>query len=262
MLWVWLLLLGVAVGAVGTMIGAGGGFILVPILLVIYPTERPEIITCISLAVVFFNAASGSLAYAKMNRIDYRGAIIFSLATMPGAIIGAMCTSAISRRHFDLILGSLLLALSIFLLVRPVKVREELGGAANTHGDRRRTPRQYLYGALLSLGVGFASSLLGIGGGIIHVPAMVHLLGYPVHIATATSHLTLAVMALAGTIVHMVSGVFTIGYRRTFCLAIGVLIGAQVGALLSNRVRGAWIMRGLAVALGAVAVRVLAQGLW
>src|ERR1051325_4663719 len=98
MLVIWLVLLGVAVGLVGTVIGAGGGFLLVPILLLIYPKEQPEIIACISLAVVFFNAASGSIAYARMKRIDYRGAIIFSLATMPGAILGAICTSAIPRR--------------------------------------------------------------------------------------------------------------------------------------------------------------------
>ena len=100
MLWIWLVILGVAVGLVGTLIGAGGGFILVPILLLIHPREQPEIIACISLAVVFFNAASGSIAYARMKRIDYRGAIIFSLATMPGAILGAICTSSIPRRLF------------------------------------------------------------------------------------------------------------------------------------------------------------------
>ena len=257
MIWFGLVLLGVVVGLFGTMIGAGGGFILVPILLILYPHDRPEIITCISLAVVFFNAASGSIAYAKMGRIDYRGAIIFSLATMPGAILGALCTSAIPRRQFDAILGGLLLALAIALFVRPVQPPADAGLGSGE--PVRRSRRQYTLGAILSIGVGFMSSLLGIGGGIIHVPAMVYLLGYPVHVATATSHLTLAAMALVGTIVHVVTGTFTSGIRRTIYLAIGVLVGAQLGAAFSNRVRGVWIMRGLAVALAVVAIRVLVQ---
>ena len=80
----WLLPLGLLIGAFGTLIGAGGGFILVPILLLMYPHENTELITGISLAVVFFNALSGSWAYSRMKRIDYKSGIIFSLATIPG----------------------------------------------------------------------------------------------------------------------------------------------------------------------------------
>jgi uncharacterized membrane protein YfcA len=85
----WLIPLGFVIGAYGTLIGAGGGFVLVPILLLLYPNESPEIITCISLAVVFFNALSGSLAYSRMRRIDYKSGLLFSLATIPGAILGS-----------------------------------------------------------------------------------------------------------------------------------------------------------------------------
>ena len=90
----------------------------------------------------------------------------------------------------------------------------------------------------LSLAVGYFSSLLGIGGGIIHVPIMAHVLHFPVHIATATSHFTLAVMALAGTLVHIVTGAFHHGVRRTIALSLGVLIGAQLGARFSHHVDG------------------------
>ena len=71
----WLLFLGLVVGAIGTVVGAGGGFLLVPALLLLYPSERPETITSISLAVVFFNALSGSIAYARMKRIDYKSGL-------------------------------------------------------------------------------------------------------------------------------------------------------------------------------------------
>jgi len=90
---------------------------------------------------------------------------------------------------------------------------------------------------------------------------MVYLLDFPVHIATATSHFILAIMSLTGTIVHIVTGAFTRGVRRTACLAIGVLIGAQFGAAMSNRVKGVWIIRGLAGALGIVGIRILLKAL-
>jgi uncharacterized protein len=96
----------------GTLVGAGGGFVLAPALLLLYPGEAPETITSISLAVVFSNALSGTLAYAKSNRIDYRYGIIFSLATAPGAILGALATTGMSRGKFDLSFGAGALGLS------------------------------------------------------------------------------------------------------------------------------------------------------
>ena len=66
-------------------------------------------------------------------------------------------------------------------------------------------------GIWLSLFVGYISSVLGVGGGFIHVPALTSLLNFPVHIATATSHFVLAIMALTGTLVHVAHGVFARG---------------------------------------------------
>lgn len=101
---IWLIPLGLAVGAFGTLIGAGGGFILVPILLLMYPDKSPETITSISLAVVFFNALSGSIAYSKMKRIDYKSGLIFATATIPGSVLGALTVSHIPRHLFNLYL--------------------------------------------------------------------------------------------------------------------------------------------------------------
>ena len=76
--------------------------------------------------------------------------------------------------------------------------------------------------------VGYISSLLGIGGGIIHVPVLVQVLNFPIHIATATSHFVLAVMSLCGTIVHITTGVLSKGILQTIALSIGVLFGARL----------------------------------
>jgi uncharacterized protein len=112
-------------------------------------------------------------------------------------------------------------------------------------------------GIAVSILVGYVSSFLGIGGGIIHVPALVYFLNFPVHIATATSHSILVIMAFTGTAVHIVTGTFSHGVHRTILLSLGVVLGAQLGASLSNRFKGIWIIRGLAVALGAVGIRIL-----
>jgi uncharacterized membrane protein YfcA len=260
-----LVLLGVGVGAYGTMIGAGGGFVLVPMLLLLYPDDPPELVTSISLAVVFFNALSGTAAYVHQRRVDFLAANAFAAATIPGAIAGALVVGYIPRSVFDVVFAILLLAVSTFLILRPAaRVRQRThrrGEVSRMLTDRNGDTYAYSYnvitGAMLSVGVGFLSSLLGIGGGIIHVPLMVQVLLFPAHIATATSHYVLMVSALVGTLVHLASGDLQGGYAETAALAVGVLVGAQVGARLSVRVRGTSLIRLLAGALMLVAVRLL-----
>ena len=264
--YIWLIILGFIIGTYGTLIGAGGGFVLVPILLILYPTENPEIITSISLAVIFFNSASGSYAYARMKRIDYKSGILFALATIPGAILGALSTSFISRHLFDSILGILMILASIFLLFysnRNRKIKERVNRLCLKREliDKDGNIYSYSYnlgtGISLSLFISFISSLLGIGGGILHVPVLARLLNFPIHIATATSHFVLAIITLTGTIVHIAHGSFTHGIHRTIILAVGVLIGAQLGAYLSKHIKGKWIIKGLAIGLAFVGVRLL-----
>lgn len=267
MLAIGLILLGIAVGVFGTLIGAGGGFILVPILLLLYPTASPETITAISLAVVFFNAASGSLAYAKMGRIDYRSGWIFAAVTVPGAVLGALTTNLIPRDLFNITFGLLMIMASLYLLLKQSEIEGNAGpdsgrwvihrSLVERNGEQHRFSYDLRPGVLISAAVGYISSLLGIGGGIIHVPALHRLLRFPVHIATATSHFILAIMALAGTLVHFYTGAFSHGgLHRTLWIGIGALIGAQGGALLARRVHGSWIMKSLAIALGVAGLRI------
>jgi hypothetical protein len=263
--------LGLVVGAFGTLIGAGGGFLLMPALLLLYPHDSPALITGISLAVVFFNAASGSFAYARMGRVDFKSGLMFAAATVPGAVLGAMATAQLERRTFDLLFGGLMTAGAIYLSWRPIRTNEEPVRRRPTgHFERRLVERDgtahhFTYNPVLGIGisvvVGFLSSLLGIGGGIVHVPVLSQLLDFPVHIATATSHFTLSIMALTGSLVHVASGALTPGLRPIAALSVGVIAGAQVGARLSSRVHGVWIMRSLAVALGFVGLRILLGGL-
>jgi uncharacterized membrane protein YfcA len=249
--WTELVLLGLAVGTFGTLIGAGGGFLLVPLLLLLYPSTPASTITAISLAVVFVNATSGSMAYARLGRIDYRTGVVFAVASAPGAVLGSLVTEMLPRGIFDVVFGLALMSLAIYLLI----------WGKSTEGHARPEHVNLWLGGLLSFGVGFLSSVLGIGGGVIHVPLLIQFLGYPAHVATATSHFILAVMAFVGTATHIVNGDFVEGVRRTIALGAGVLAGAQIGAWLSQKVHGRWIMRSLAVGLLGVGGRLATHAL-
>ena len=91
------------------------------------------------------------------------------------------------------------------------------------------------------------------------MPLLVRALGFPTHLATATSHFVLAIMAGTGSLTHVVLGSFRHGQgvRRTVSLSIGVVAGAQLGARMSLRLRGAVIQWLLAAALFALAARLL-----
>jgi len=258
--------LGLAIGTLGTLIGAGGGFLLMPILMLAYPDMEPATMTAISLAVIFFNAASGTWSYTRMKRVDFKSGVLFLVPGVPGAITGAYVIHMVPRGAFNLVFGVFLLLGGVSIFIRSFfspAPKPRLGATfhrslIDAEGVRHTYAYNLPLGMALSFVVGMASTMLGIGGGIIHVPAMVNLLDFPVHIATATSHLILAIMSLTATVMHLLEG--TLGREelpRVLAIAAGAVVGAQIGARLSRRIHGRWIMRSLAAALGLVGVRIL-----
>lgn len=246
--------LGFLVGAYGTLVGAGGGSVLVPALLFLMPSESPATITAISLAVVFFNAYSGTVAYMRMGRIEYRGATLFTVASLPGAVLGALLVRELPRGLFDPLFGGLLLLIGGLLVVNPLGRREVEG---HFSPSPREESRRLLFGAVGSSYTAVLSSLLGIGGGIIHVPFLIRVLRMPPHVATATSHFVLTFVALTATITHVAMGEFARGLPQTMYLAVGVMMGAPLGAALSVKLKGSLIVRLLAVALCLVGGRLI-----
>ncbi|HRC62008.1 MAG TPA: sulfite exporter TauE/SafE family protein [Dehalococcoidia bacterium] len=268
-----LAVLGVVVGAFGTLVGAGGGFLLVPVLLFLYPDRDADTITAMSLLVVLANAASGSAAYAWQRRVDFHSGGWFALATLPGSVAGALLVGFVPRQAFDIVFALVLAGVGAFLLTprRGVTaVRDPLTGPGVVRRMMRdRDGHTYVYayrrwqGLAISLGVGFVSSLLGIGGGIVHVPAMAIVLHFPVHIAAATSHFVLAVTALEATGTHVLAGSLRgEPMAQALAIALGAVGGAQVGARLSTRVHGPLIIRALGAALVLVALRLGAAAIW
>jgi uncharacterized membrane protein YfcA len=264
-IWVLLAFIGLFIGAFGTLIGVAGGFLLVPILLFLYPDETPATITSITLTVAFFNALSGSIAYGRLKRIDYRSGLLFSLTAIPGAIIGAYLIDFLGRSVFQYVFSSLLLLVSAYLLLRPER-KGSVASPSRWWVNRDITDSQnnnYKYSFNLSIGmviasaVGVVSGLLGIGGGIIHVPAMTQILFFPIHIATATSHFVVAISTFAAIMTHIIAGTFTGDIGRVAVLSAGAVIGAQFGARISHRVKGSLIVRLLALGLTVVALRLL-----
>ena len=269
----WFVPIGFLVGTYGTLIGTGGGFILVPLLVFLFPHDSPSMITAASLAIICINAGSGTIAYARMKRISYRTGALFAAVTIPGALIGSSLTRFIPKRAFGVLFGALLMGVAVFITItRGVgrrtgpaspgdNPRRPAGKVVDTVVDRegRSYPLSYdtRLGMLISFLIGCFSSLVGIGGGLIHVPVMTYLFGFPVHIATATSHFVLVFTALAGVVEHILDHSWPAHLLRDACLAAGVVAGAQLGAFFSRKVSSSWIVIGLAVALGLVGVRLI-----
>jgi uncharacterized membrane protein YfcA len=269
-----LILGGFIIGTLGTLIGAGGGFILVPVLLLAFPQLPPDVVTGISIAIVACNAISGSIAYARSGRIDFKAGLLFALFTIPGSILGVRVTKYISPQVFTIVFGIILIAVGIFLFLnkkngaeKPSSDRRSRNWKHHELIDNKGEKYSYSYnqtiGIFISIFVGFISPVLGIGGGIVHVPAMVQWLQFPVHIATATSHFILAIMSIISVVTHYLQGSYNdpAVVKMIIYLAIGVVAGAQLGAFLSHKIKGTTIIKALAVCLTIVGVRLLLQHL-
>ena len=269
-----LILFGLCVGCYGTLVGIGGGPLIVPMVATFYTYSTIELIG-VSTFVVFCNTLSGTLAYWRERRIDMVSATKFGLAAIPGALITVAVMYHIHLNLFSFIFGFFLLLLALYILLHPRdnegaatarpfwKNKADLGKAAassrlshidevildrpqeSNHAHRvivDRSGHRFEYTVNEALGVGVTavigvlSSFLGIGGGLIQMPALVYILSFPVHVATATSHFITAINAGFTLIPIMSHG--SMPYKTALCMGLGSVIGAQFGAKLSNRIDG------------------------
>jgi hypothetical protein len=253
---------GILIGIIGTLIGAGGGFIHVPVLIIFYGFS-PQHAIGTSMAVVMLNAISGTFAYVAQKRIDYEIAIKFAVAASPGVFIGALLSQFFSVSSFSVIFSVLLIILSYYLFSGKEfsVVRTKVAQAPQTRHLTDATGEEFSYAPDMSVGfsastlIGIFSGLFGIGGGIIHVPLMYSALGIPVHIATATSHCILAITSFIGFVVFVGLGYVDLDYAVV--LGIGTIIGASFGARLSLKTHPYIIKKVIAVCLLFLALRLL-----
>lgn len=259
--------IGFIVAVYGALIGVGGGFVLVPLIFWIMPSDlSPTTVTSMSLTVVFFSSYAGTMAYARMKRIHYYYGILFTVAGIPAVILGTTAIRYVPRRPFAMVFGLLLLTLGVFLCLRPL--RKKTNGDADAEpsspeGEETAiSPRRVLLGTIAAAYMRLCPGLLGIGGGIIQVPFLIKIMRFRPHVATATSLFILCLSSFCGVASHMVHDLlypetsgFFICLDKAMYLAVGALIGAPVGAAISQRVQGPWIVRLLALAICGVGAR-------
>jgi uncharacterized membrane protein YfcA len=266
--------LGIGAGMYGTIVGAGGGFIIVPVLAwaPAYVSLSAEAITGVSLVAVVCNAVSAVIAYGRQRRIDVPVALTLGIFAIPGSILGRVVVTRLERPLFEALFGMVLIAIAVYLVLRKPARHRPAGTKPPPWGFVRRT---YLFngqretvdvnlriGAAASFGVGLLASLFGVGGGLMMTPTMVALMSIPAAIATATAQLYLLMNAVVSVATDIVNGGATpldhLGMALP--LAVGVVIGAQTGAWLSRKMSGRWIVRLLAAALGLVGARLVWAG--
>ena len=261
--------LGATVAALGTVVGLGGGFILVPILIFLFPEASPATIIAISLTVVFLNASSATGGNLRARRIDRRTGGILMLGAVPAAVAGSAMAQVVSRAQYESMFGLLLLVGAVYIFWRSAHAAALDSGVLHDPNRRilERKGTLYLFyvngllAGIVSPVAGFVSSFFGIGGGVIHVPALTFILKMPPRVASATSLLVLVATSLTALMTLYFSGAIEEGWRRAGLLGLGALAGAQLGVYMSGRVNPKVMLIILSAALLLVGIRQIVAAL-
>ena len=230
------------------MVGLGGGFIAVPILLLFFGLKPAEA-SGTSLALVVANSAAGAFTYGLQRRIDLRIGLLIAAGGFPGAIIGAILATRISATAFDWILGVMLIVVAYDMVVNRKK------RTAHRHEDAARESAPWPRFVALGLLVGCVSSLFGIGGGIIVVPSLLYFSALPAHMISATSHFAIFLTSPVGLATHWWQN--DIRWDFVLPLALGGVIGGPIGARLSLRLGQTRLMLFVAAALVIAAIALI-----
>ncbi len=264
MLWV---VVGLTIGAYAGAIGAGGGFLITPVLLLRFADAPPAEITAASLVVVTATSISASLLSSREGRVDRRLAIAMMAVVVPAGLLGAATTAIVPRAPFALGFGALLAIIACYLILRPVP-----GIVTPVRGAWRRalTDRDgnaYVYhvpvarSVVPNAGVGFISSLAGIGGGPIGVPMMTYIMRVPHAVAVPTMHFLIVLQSGTAVGLHLSLGHVGEPMSVVPWLALGVIGAAPIGRLLRRNTGEGRLMQALAVGLLFAAARTMAEGL-
>lgn len=269
--WLILLLIGLAAGTVGSLMGLGGGIIVVPSLMLlsgylsILNGITPQVVVGTSLLIMIFTGLSATLAYIKQKKVDYTSGLIFLIGSIPGALFGVFLNKHIDAGKFLIFFGIFVLFVSVILMVRkylkPLKVSRK--------GMRRtvinEVGQEVEYGLIpyiaipISFIIGMFSGLFGIGGGTLMVPAMILIFGFPPHIAVATSMFILFFASIASSISHIALG--NVNWLYAAALVPGAWFGGKLGAYINSKMKSDSLVNLLRIFLIIVGIRLIWQGL-
>jgi uncharacterized membrane protein YfcA len=256
----------VLAGVVGSMFGIGGGVIIIPALTLALGFPMKEAIGA-SLIGVIASSTGAASRYVSEGVVNIRLGMILEPATTLGSMAGAFLAVYLDQYVLAAVFSVVLVYSAYYMLRRPevtVHGREGCVDYLACSFDDPRSGEHVLYevrnlnrGLLASFGAGSLSGMLGIGGGVVKVPAMNVWMGVPMRAATATSNFMIGVTAMAGAAVLYVNGL--IPPVLAALVAFGVFIGAAIGPRLSRRTAGPTLRRYFAVIMLAIAVLMLAQ---
>jgi uncharacterized membrane protein YfcA len=232
---------GVAAGLFGSLLGLGGGILIVPLLTIGFGLPLREAVG-VSLICVIVTSGAAAAVYLERRVANLRLGMTLELFTAIGALVGGLVAFLVSER----ILAALFSAMLVYVAVSMIRGRDlgpdddiSVGSVTSQPFGLTLDGPDYTVhglgsGVVGSIGAGVVSALLGIGGGLIKVPVMHLLMGVPLRVATATSNLMIGVTASASAIIYLVRGgidPFVAGPT-----AIGVFLGATLGSRTAHRI--------------------------
>ncbi len=235
---------GAAAGVFGSLLGLGGGILIVPLLTLGFGLELREAVG-VSLVSVIMTSSVAAGVYLERHTADLRLGMRLELFTAVGALIGGSIAFLIDERWLSVLFAGLLAYVAISMLRARTPARTpEPDATTPVPGDQVRDAplpdrpqyevRNIPLGIVGATGAGVASALLGIGGGIVKVPLMHLAMGVPLRVATATSNLMVGITAAASAVIYINRG--EVDPYVAGPTAIGVFIGASVGARVAHRI--------------------------
>ncbi|WP_077215432.1 sulfite exporter TauE/SafE family protein [Bacillus dakarensis] len=269
--WLILLMIGLAAGTIGALMGLGGGIIVVPALLYFSTYTNllgeitPQVAVGTSLLIMIFTGLSSTLSYMKHKTVDYKSGMIFFIGSGPGGIVGAYVNKALDMTSFNIYFGVFIIIISIVLMVRgklkPVTLSVN-GGVKRTFTDLHGETFQYGYqpviAIIISFIVGFCSGIFGIGGGSLMVPAMILIFLFPPHVAVATSMFMIFLSAIVSSITHISLG--NVNWMFALALVPGAWIGAKLGAFVNQKLGSATLVLLFRLFLLFIGIRLIYEG--
>jgi len=221
---------GVAAGLFGSLLGLGGGLLIVPLLTLGFGLPLRESVGVSLVCVIVTSSASAGI-FLQRRQADLRLGMTLELFTAMGAIAGGLFAFLLDER----VLAALFAGLLVYVAVTMARASTAAGSTTQNADRPAGPPYRRLPAAIVgSVGAGVFSALLGVGGGTVKVPVMHLLMGIPLRVATATSNLMIGITASASAFVYLIRGgidVYAVGPT-----AVGVFIGATIGSRFGGRV--------------------------
>lgn len=227
---------GAAAGMFGSLLGLGGGVLIVPLLTLGFGLPLRDAVG-VSLVCVIMTSSAAAGVYLERHVANLRLGMTLELFTAIGALVGGSIAFLLDERLLSGLFAALLLYVAATMVRSGLRRTQPPADEATAGRHQGTAPpiRGLRIGMAGSFGAGIVSALLGIGGGIIKVPLMHLAMGVPLRVATATSNLMIGITAAASAVIYALNG--GIDPYVAGPTAIGVFLGATAGSRLAHRIQ-------------------------